>query len=35
MANAGNLSFPVEANIRNIGTNSSVRIIVQNDTPAP
>lgn len=34
MANAGNLSFPVEANIRNVGTNSSVRIIVQNDTPA-
>lgn len=34
MANAGNLSFPTEANIRNIGTNSSVRIIVQNDTPA-
>lgn len=34
MANAGNLTFPTEANIRNIGTNSSVRIIVQNDTPA-
>jgi FtsP/CotA-like multicopper oxidase with cupredoxin domain len=34
MANAGNLSFPLEANVRNVGTNSSVRVIVQNDTPA-
>lgn len=34
MANAGNLSFPVEANMHNVGTNSSVRIIVQNTTPA-
>lgn len=30
LANAGNLTFPEEANVRNVGTNSSVRIIVNN-----
>ncbi|ROW13630.1 hypothetical protein VPNG_04504 [Cytospora leucostoma] len=31
LANAGNLTFPTEANVRNVGTNSSVRIIVKNN----
>lgn len=34
LANAGNLTFPVEANLRNIGTNSSVRMIVNNESGA-
>lgn len=32
MANAGNFTFPVEANVHNVGTNSSVRVIVNNKT---
>lgn len=34
LANAGNLTFPTEANVRNVGTNSSVRIIVNNNSGA-
>ncbi|KUI54191.1 Laccase-2 [Cytospora mali] len=34
LAHAGNLTFPVEANVKNVGTNSSVRMIVNNDSPA-
>ncbi|KAF4624417.1 hypothetical protein G7Y89_g13754 [Cudoniella acicularis] len=33
-AQAGNLSFPAEWNVQNFGTNSSVRIVVNNLTPA-
>lgn len=34
LAHAGNLTFPVEANLRNVGTNSSVRMIVNNKSGA-
>ncbi|KAK0628239.1 multicopper like protein [Bombardia bombarda] len=34
-ANAGNFSFPGVWNVRNFYTNSSIRIVVQNDSPAP
>jgi multicopper oxidase len=35
LAKMGNLSFPDAWNVENAGTNSSVRIIVDNMTPAP
>lgn len=35
LANLGNTSFPAEWAVKNIGMNTSVRIIVNNDTPAP
>lgn len=34
LANLGNTSFPPEANVHNVGSNSSIRMIVVNKTPA-
>ncbi|KAI0018816.1 multicopper oxidase [Xylariomycetidae sp. FL0641] len=34
-AKAGDLNFDPEANVMNFGTNSSIRFIVNNPTPAP
>ncbi|KAK3330655.1 multicopper like protein [Apodospora peruviana] len=34
LANKGNFSYPTEWNVRNFYTNSSVRVIVNNKTPA-
>ncbi len=35
LAKTGNISLPTEWNTRNLGTNSSVRMIVNNNTPSP
>lgn len=35
LANAGNFSYPKEWNVKNFGTNSSVRIVMNNHSPAP
>jgi FtsP/CotA-like multicopper oxidase with cupredoxin domain len=34
LAQQGNLSYPAEWNVRNFGSNTTIRIIVQNPTPA-
>ena len=35
LANKGNFSYPPEWNVRNFGTNSSIRIVINNESPAP
>ena len=35
LANVGNTSFPAIWNTQNLGTNSSVRVVINNNSPAP
>lgn len=35
LANQGNFSYPPEWNVKNFGTNTSVRVVMFNNSPAP